>query len=178
LKTGTRRAVELLQAALDARELQQAWLSLEEAERRMPEVAVQAASRMMGLGGDAASARQWLVIAWDQMVAPDASWPEDLQVRLVTCLERGLESIDDEWLARMEAALLSRPRDANFQYLAGMACLSRQLWGKAQQLLSHAALHLQDPGLRRRAWRALAQLAEQRGDAAAAQQAYKKLAQT
>lgn len=171
-------AVELLQAALDARELQQAWLSLEEAERRMPEVAVQAASRMMGLGGDAASARQWLVIAWDQMVAPDASWPEDLQVRLVTCLERGLESIDDEWLARMEAALLSRPRDANFQYLAGMACLSRQLWGKAQQLLSHAALHLQDSGLRRRAWRALAQLAEQRGDAAAAQQAYKKLAQT
>jgi len=49
------------------------------------------------------------VIAWDQMVATDASWPEDLQVRLVTCLERGLESIDDEWLARMEAALLSRP---------------------------------------------------------------------
>jgi HemY protein len=44
-------------------------------------------------------------------------------------------------------------------------------------LLSHAVLHLSDTGLKRRAWRALAQLAEQRGDAAAAQQAYKKLAQ-
>jgi HemY protein len=170
-------AIELLQAALDPRALQRAWLSLEEAERRMPEVAVQAASHLMNLGGEPVQARQWLLAAWDQLVQPEASASQELQVSLVTTLERGLESIDDEWLARMEAALISRPRDANFQYLAGMACLSRQLWGKAQQLLSHAVLHLGDTGLKRRAWRALAQLAEQRGDAAAAQQAYKKLAQ-
>ncbi len=170
-------AIELLQAALDPRQLQRAWLSLEEAERRMPEVAVQAASHLMDLGGEPVQARQWLLAAWEQMVQPEASASQELQVRLVTTLERSLESIDGEWLARMEAALISRPRDANFQYLAGMACLSRQLWGKAQQLLSHAVLHLNDTGLKRRAWRALAQLAEQRGDAAAAQQAYKKLAQ-
>jgi HemY protein len=170
-------AIELLQAALDPRQLQRAWLSLEEAERRMPEVAVQAASHLMDLGGEPVQARQWLLAAWEQMVQPEASASQELQVRLVTTLERSLESIDGEWLARMEAALISRPRDANFQYLAGMACLSRQLWGKAQQLLSHAVLHLSDTGLKRRAWRALAQLAEQRGDAAAAQQAYKKLAQ-
>ena len=170
-------AIELLQAALDPRALQRAWLSLEEAERRMPEVAVQAASHLMNLGGEPVQARQWLLAAWDQLVQPEASASQELQVSLVTTLERGLESIDDEWLARMEAALISRPRDANFQYLAGMACLSRQLWGKAQQLLSHAVLHLGDTGFKRRAWRALAQLAEQRGDAAAAQQAYKKLAQ-
>ena len=170
-------AIELLQAALDPRALQRAWLSLEEAERRMPEVAVQAASHLMDLGGEPVQARQWLLAAWEQVVQPEASASQELQVRLVTTLERSLESIDDEWLARMEAALISRPRDANFQYLAGMACLSRQLWGKAQQLLSHAVLHLSDTGLKRRAWRALAQLAEQRGDAAAAQQAYKKLAQ-
>ena len=170
-------AIELLQAALDPRQLQRAWLSLEEAERRMPEVAVQAASHLMDLGGEPVQARQWLLAAWEQMVQPEATASQELQVRLVTTLERSLESIDGEWLARMEAALISRPRDANFQYLAGMACLSRQLWGKAQQLLSHAVLHLNDTGLKRRAWRALAQLAEQRGDAAAAQQAYKKLAQ-
>ena len=170
-------AIELLQAALDPRALQRAWLSLEEAERRMPEVAVQAASHLMNLGGEPVQARQWLLAAWEQLVQPEASASQELQVSLVTTLERGLESIDDEWLARMEAALISRPRDANFQYLAGMACRSRQLWGKAQQLLSHAVMHLSDTGLKRRAWRALAQLAEQRGDAAAAQQAYKKLAQ-
>ena len=143
----------------------------------MPEVAVHAAGRLMSLGGDALQARQWLDQVWDAMVEPEAVVPEELQVRLVTTLERGLDSIDSDWLARIEAALLGRPRDPNFQYLAGMACLYRQLWGKAQQLLGQAVLNLQDAGLQRLAWRALAQLAEQRGDAAAAQQAWRKLSQ-
>jgi HemY protein len=170
-------ALEWLQGAMDARSLQQVWLSLDAEERAMPEVAVHAAGRLMSLGGDALQARQWLDQVWDAMVEPEAVVPEDLQVRLVTTLERGLDSIDSDWLARIEAALLGRPRDPNFQYLAGMACLHRQLWGKAQQLLGQAVLNLQDAGLQRRAWRALAQLAEQRGDAAAAQQAWRKLSQ-
>jgi HemY protein len=58
-----------------------------------------------------------------------------------------------------------------------MACLNRQLWGKARQLLSQAALGLQDATLHRNAWRALAVLAEQREDAAAASEAYKRAAQ-
>ena len=57
-----------------------------------------------------------------------------------------------------------------------MACKSRQLWGKARQLLSQAALGLQDRHLHRNAWRALAMLAEQREDAAAAAEAYKQAA--
>lgn len=170
-------ALEWLQGAMDTRSLQQVWLSLDAEERTMPEVAVHAAGRLMSLGGDALQARQWLDQVWDAMVEPEAVVPEDLQVRLVTTLERGLDSIDSDWLARIEAALLGRPRDPNFQYLAGMACLHRQLWGKAQQLLGQAVLNLQDAGLQRRAWRALAQLAEQRGDAAAAQQAWRKLSQ-
>lgn len=168
-------AIEWLQAALDVRQLQQAWLSLEEGERLMPEVAVQAASRLMSLGGEARQARQWLAGIWSQIVTPDDSVDEALQVRLVIALEAGLSSIDDEWLSRMESALISRPRDANFQYLAGMACMNRQLWGKAQMLLSQAVLHLQDPALKRRAWQVLAQLAERRGDAAAAQHALRQL---
>ena len=59
----------------------------------------------------------------------------------------------------------------------GMACMKRQLWGKAQQFLSQATHGLQDePELRRNAWRALAELAEERSDAAAAQQAWKQAA--
>ena len=170
-------ALEWLQGAMDVRSLQQVWLSLEAEERAMPEVAVHAAGRLMTLGGEAVQARQWLAEVWDAMVEPEASVDEDLQVRLITTLERGLDSVDGEWLARMEAALLARPRDANFQYLAGMACMHRQLWGKAQMLLGQAVLNLQDAGLQRRAWRVLAQLAEQRGDTAAAQQAWRKLSQ-
>ncbi len=170
-------AIEWLQAAIDVRQLQQTWLNLEDEERAMPDVAVQAASRLMSLGGEAQQARQWLAGIWNQMVAPDASLDEALQVRLVATLESGLASIDADWLSRMNAALLSRPRDANFQYLAGIACLSRQLWGKAQMLLAQSVLHLEDPGLKRRAWQALAQLAEQRGDAAGAQHAQRQLNQ-
>jgi HemY protein len=55
--------------------------------------------------------------------------------------------------------------------------MKRQLWGKAQQLLRQAALALQDRGLHRSACRALAQLAEERGDGDAAAAAWKKAAQ-
>ncbi|MDO5087735.1 MAG: hypothetical protein Q4D74_09040, partial [Comamonadaceae bacterium] len=51
------------------------------------------------------------------------------------------------------------------------------LWGKAQLLLTQAARSLQDADLRRRAWSALATLAEQRGDEAAALQAWRQAAQ-
>jgi HemY protein len=50
------------------------------------------------------------------------------------------------------------------------------LWGKAQQLMGQAAAGLRDERLRRNAWRALARLAEQRGDAPTAEQAWKHAA--
>ncbi|MFM7342363.1 MAG: heme biosynthesis protein HemY, partial [Betaproteobacteria bacterium] len=91
-------------------------------------------------------------------------------------LERGLDSIDDAYLSGLESALQMRPLDAHLQYLAGMACLHRQLWGKAQLLLAQSVTQIEDATLRRRAWRALARLAEQRGDSEAAAQAYRKIA--
>jgi HemY protein len=57
-----------------------------------------------------------------------------------------------------------------------MACMKRQLWGKAQQLLTQSALALQDPKLHRNAWRAVAALAEQREDAESAAIAWKRAA--
>lgn len=170
-------ALELLNDAHDPAQLQQAWASLDDNERAMPELVVHAASRLMALGGDAALARSWLLQVWDAMMQPGSSMGDNLRVKLITALQAGFDSLDAAWLARIETAQLSRPRDANLQYLAGMACLSRQLWGKARQLLSLAVLGLQDATLNRNAWRALAQLAEQREDAAAASEAYKRAAQ-
>ena len=63
------------------------------------------------------------------------------------------------------------------QYLAGVTCMRLQLWGKANQLLTQALSRLQDTGLRRDAWRLLAELAQQDGDQVAATQAWRKAAQ-
>ena len=169
-------ALELLNDAHDPAQLQQAWSALDDTERAMPELVVQAAARLMALHGDVALARGWLLQVWDKAMLPQSDINDSLRIKLIAVLESGLDSIDTAWLARIEAAQLGRPRDANLQYLAGMACMSRQLWGKARQLLSQAALGLQDPGLHRNAWRALAVLAEQREDAVAAAEAYKQVA--
>jgi HemY protein len=165
-------AVDLLNGAYDVAQLQRAWMSLEPAERLLPEVAIHGAQRLVALGGDARLARDWLLPVWDTQ----AELNDSLRVKLVCALEEGLDSVDGAWLARIETAQKANPRDATLQYLAGMACMKRQLWGKAQQLLTQAALALHDPALHRSAWRALAQLAEQRDDATAAAQAWKKAA--
>jgi uncharacterized protein HemY len=68
---------------------------------------------------------------------------------------------DSEWLARVEQSRLANPRSMELQYLSGMVCLRHSLWGKAQQLLEQAAPRLQSSELKRSAWRALAELAEQ-----------------
>lgn len=170
-------ALELLHDAHDPAQLQQAWASLDEAERAMPELVVQAASRLITLHGDVSLSRTWLLQIWDEAMLPHSDLSDSLRIKVIAVLESGLESLDAAWLARIESAQLSRPRDANLQYLAGMACKSRQLWGKARQLLTQAALGLQDPRLHRNAWCALAALAEHRDDAEAAAHAYKQAAQ-
>jgi HemY protein len=170
-------ALELLNAAHDPDQLQQAWLALDDSERTMPELAAHASSRLMTLHGDADMARRWLLPVWDAFVSTEPALPDSLRLKIVQALELGLDSVDAVWLARIEGALQVRPRDSLLQYLAGMACLKRQLWGKSQQLLTHAVLALQDSTLRRKAWLALAVLAEQRGDAVAAQQAFRQAAE-
>lgn len=165
-------AIDLLNGAYDVAQLHRAWNSLEPAERQMPEVAIHAAQRLTSLGGEARIARDWLLPVWEQQ----GGLGENLRIKLVCALEEGLDSLDATWLARIESAQKANPRDATLQYLAGMACMKRQLWGKAQQLLTQAALSLQDARLHRNAWRALAELAEQREDASAAALAWKRAA--
>ena len=165
-------AIDLLNGAYDVAQLQRAWNALEPSERLLPEVAIHAAQRLTALRGDAGTARDWLLPVWDAQT----ELSDGLRVKLVGALEEGLDSLDAPWLARIEAAQKANPRDATLQYLAGMACMKRQLWGKAQQLLTQAALGLQDARLHRNAWRALAALAEQREDAQSAAIAWKRAA--
>ena len=168
---------ELIQTAHDVTQLQRVWAELDPAERKMPELSLRAAVRLQELGGEAAQGRQWLQEAWDDMVAAPHQMADHLRTRLVRAMEANLDSLDPAWLARIESAQQANPRDAHLQYLAGMACLQRQLWGKAQQLLTQSIRHLDDAGLRRRAWRTLAVLAERRKDDLAAAEAWKQAAQ-
>jgi HemY protein len=169
-------ASELINGAHDVSQLQQVWTSLEASERNMPELAIHAAQRLASLGGDAKQVRAWLLPVWERLVNTPDALADHHALKLVRALEAGLDAVDAPWLARIETAQQANPRDARLQYLAGMACLRRQLWGKAQQLLTQSAHQLPDAQLRASAWRHLAELAERRGDDAAAAQAWKKAA--
>lgn len=170
--------LDLLSAAYDPNQLHSAWSQLDSAERQMPDVAVHAAQRLLALQGDALQAQQWLLPVWERMLAQPDALTEAQQLKLVRVLEAAFGAastpLDGLWLARIETALQNNPRDAKLQYLAGFACLQQQLWGKAQQLLTQAASNLQDTGFQRSAWQALARLAEQRDDAEAVQQAWRR----
>lgn len=169
-------AIELINSAHDTAQLQQTWMSLEASERSMPELAIHAAQRLATLGGDATQVRAWLLPVWERMVNQPDALADHHALKLMRALEAGLDALDAPWLARIESAHQANPRDARLQYLAGMACLKRQLWGKAQQLLTQAAQQLHDSSLRTSAWRHLAELAEKRGDEGAAAEAWKKAA--
>lgn len=173
-------ALELIRSACDPAQLQEAWSRLDAAERLMPEVAMEAAQRMLTLDGDVAVSRQWLLPVWDRMIQQPQNWPEELCVKLIRTLEGGFAKAagvpDAAWLTRIETAQMSNPRDASLQYLAGITCMHLELWGKAQQLLKQSLSMLKDVELKRNAWRALAELAEQRDDAKAALEAYKNAA--
>jgi len=170
--------LEWIDDAHDTNRLQELWKNLEAAERAMPEVVLHAAQRLALLGGQPQQVRTWLLPLWEQMTDPHREAPaEHVQIKLVQILQDNLESLDANWLARIESAQQADPRNARLQYLAAKACLQRELWGKAQQLFTGAAQQLTDARLRASAWRHLAELAQQRGDAQAACAAWKNAAQ-
>jgi HemY protein len=119
-------------------------------------------------------ARDWLLPVWERQ----RELSDVMRSRLLGAIESGLDSLDAAWLARIEAAQMAWPRDGQLQYLAALACMQRQLWGKAQVLMTQAVQGLQETELRRRAWRALARLAQERGDEAAQRHALEQAAGT
>ena len=170
-------ASELIRNAHDAEQLNASWLALEPAERDMPELTILAAQRLAELGGEPTQVRRWLEPVWNQLIEQPGSLAELDARRLFGALETAMDTQDANWLARIEAAQKANPRDVRLQYLAGVACMQHELWGKAQQLLTQAAPRLQDPQLRASAWRHLAELAERRDEPEAALAAWKRAAQ-
>ena len=173
-------ALEMLRNAHDPVQIQRVWGVLEKSEQQLPEVAMEAANRLLAMGGVAAQCREWLLPVWDVMVKHpqgQESLPLSQRVQLVRVLERSFGSTGDapdaQWLGRIEQAQMNNPRDPVLQYLAGVVCMRLSLWGKAQQLLKQSLSLLQDSELRRDAWSALAEMAEQRQDAKAATEAYR-----
>ncbi len=173
-------AIELLQQGHDQVQVQAAWDSLTSDEKGSADVALEAAERVVVLGGSVALAQRWVLPVWDAMVQSHDALTAGQKLRLARVLEAGFsadgQAPDPAWLARIESAQMASPHDAVLQYLAGFVCMRLSLWGKAQQLLKQALPRLQDAELRRDAWRALARLAEQRDDAAAANDAYREAA--
>jgi HemY protein len=172
--------MDLIARTHDERALEKLWQDLPPAQRALPEVVAQAATRWLELGGDPARARAWLQPVWEAMLAGATGRSIIDRQKLVQALELSMQDVSSPdaraWLARVEAAQQARPNDAHLQYLAGMVYLRHQLWGKAQKALGQAVKGLPDAGLQRRAWSALAELAEQRQDTETALQAWKQAA--
>ncbi|MCX7663098.1 MAG: heme biosynthesis protein HemY [Tepidimonas fonticaldi] len=175
--------IEALRDARDEESLSAVWRSLQGDERRDPSRALAllahvdrlAAEGLLDATGpvpravDEAIRTAWA--GYDTLTGAD-------RLRAVALVEPWLTRLDAAWLPRLEEAQQRNPSDAGLQYLAGQAYRTRGLWGKAQTLLQQAVRGLDDRDLRRRCWCALAELAEQRGDEAAASHAWRQAALT
>jgi HemY protein len=161
-------------------QMQRLWARLGEPQRQSTDLAIQAAQHWLSLGGDPVVARAWLNPIWNRWQTTPQNLSATQQLKLTQVMDRSLTGQDTaqerEWLGSIETAQKANPREPLLQYLAGRLCQKRQLWGKAQVLLAQAAPVLADAGLRRQAWRSLAELAEQREDLQAAVNALKKAA--
>ena len=102
---------------------------------------------------------------------------ETTQQRLVAHLQAAWPQLDDNWRGQMGDLQREHPANAGLHYLAGLLCRQRQDMDAASQHLSQAAATLSDAALRRRAWRVVAELAQERGDSAAAVAAWQQAAQ-
>ena len=155
-------AFESLDTAHDIDQLRRVWLLFEPVDRRDPVVAARAAARAAALGAFD-EARGWLRPFWERL--PELG--PDERAAVAQSLVGAMQGLPAEWLPRLEAASNAFPREGEVALAVGCALAERQLWGKARALLELAAADAKlGPAARRKAWLALAQLAQQEGDAA------------
>ncbi len=173
-------ALELVSSAHDPDQLIRVWSRLEVSERAIPEVTLAAVQRMLDLDGDVGVTRTWLLPLWERMLAHADEFTTVQRTDLIQALEQGFSlasgAPEPSWLTRIELAQTAHPGDALLQYLAAIACMRLQLWGKAQQLLVQSLPRLKGSKLESIAWQSLALLAEQREDSEVAARAWKKAA--
>ena len=165
-------AFESLDTAHDIDQLRRVWSAFDPMDRRDAFVAARAAARAADLGA-LEEARGWLRPFWDRL--PELAAEE--RAALALGLVNAMQGIGPDWLPRLETAAQAFPREGAVALAFGCALAERQLWGKARRLLEQAA---EDAALavvaRRRAWLALAQLAQQEGDAERAAQCFEAAA--
>lgn len=157
-------AGEAIAATHDLQQLQRLWQQLDASDQRDAAVAARAAGRAVDLGSKA-DARAWLQPFWDRL----GELERDDRDAIALALFDAAPGIEQGWLQRLESALDTHGHEPAVVVAVGMAFADRQLWGKARKLLEHstgaASLPLR---ARRRAWRALAQMAREGGDEARA----------
>ena len=157
-------ATQSLDPAREVHQLERIWQQLEPADRRDPAVAVHAARRAVALGANE-HARQWLRPFWEGLSELDA----DSREQVALAVADAAPGIASDWLPRIETAAEAWPQDAAVQAAAGLVLADRQLFGKARRPLEQSAASPRLPGpLRRRAWRVLAAIAREGGEADAA----------
>ena len=154
-------AFESLVTAHDADQLRRIWLQFDAVDRRDPFVAARAAGRAAELGA-VDDARGWLRPFWERL----SELAIDERSAVAQALAAAMQSVGPEWLPRLEAAAQAYPREGAVALALGCALTERQLWGKARLALEQAAADAALPAAaRRKAWLALARLAQQEGDA-------------
>jgi HemY protein len=159
-------AGEAIDETHDLQQLKRLWQQLDPADRRDAAVAARAASRAVALASTA-DARDWLRPFWDRL----GELERDDRDAVALALFDAAPGIEQEWLPRLEAAIGTFGHEAPLVAAVGMAFADRQLWGKARKLLEpSAAAPGLPPRVRRRVWRALAQMAREGGDEARAQE--------
>lgn len=174
---------EALAQARDIEQLMRTWKSFEAKERSDPGLVLHSLERWQALQSacqvmqaDGAEPQRFLQELVGVLWKSYGELAESRRVRVIRCLAFFLSDKAVEWLPRIEALQQSRPADPELQFLAGQALVACQLWGRAQWLLSQAVRQLKDADLKRRAWRSLATLAEQRGDLQEAADAWRQAA--
>ena len=154
-------AFESLDTAHDIDQLKRVWGQLDPLDRRDAFVAARAADRAAALGAFD-DARAWLRPFWEQ---PGEFGPEE-RAAVSLGFVNAIPGLGPEWLPRLEAASTAYMREGAVALAVGSALAERQLWGKARRLLEQAAGDTQLASApRRKAWLALAALAQQDGDA-------------
>ena len=165
-------ASETLAQAHDLDQLRRTWMLFDPADRRDPFVAACAASRAIALGAPE-EARAWLRPFWEEI----GELNDEERSVIAETFAGAVTGLGHDWLPRLESAAQAYPRDGAIALAVGFALVDRQLWGKGRRLLEQAAADTRlSSALRRKAWVALAQLAQGEGDAARAAQCFEAAA--
>lgn len=165
----------------DAGQVHALWKNLDKSFLADPELVLAAVTRLQAVSeGTAdeqaalAGCQEWVLPVWERY----AELPTVQRESLVRRLQALLTHPDAAWLQRVESLQRAYPADPALQYLAAQVFYREQLWGKAQVLFQQAIHGLADGPMLNQCWIRLAELAEKRGDEAAALAAWKAAARS